>query len=174
MYLVIFFFFSSRRRHTRLTCDWSSDVCSSDLHPGFRGWSARAAGDAARGPEHRESFECDRWPHHEPRRLRREPAKAEARRGDLRLAQDDQPAPQDAPSGDGASRLDVRLRSGRLQLDPDPQLGGATDMTTPWARVACSQSPVARAGRYRPGPDSSRKASTRMRLFFSPVFSAAC
>src|SRR5690242_21075585 len=27
----IFFFFSSRRRHTRLTCDWSSDVCSSDL-----------------------------------------------------------------------------------------------------------------------------------------------
>src|SRR4051812_50112658 len=25
------FFFSSRRRHTILTCDWSSDVCSSDL-----------------------------------------------------------------------------------------------------------------------------------------------
>src|SRR6266571_8504162 len=25
------FFCSSRRRHTRLTCDWSSDVCSSDL-----------------------------------------------------------------------------------------------------------------------------------------------
>src|SRR6266480_479634 len=30
-WLDIFFFFSSRRRHTRLTCDWSSDVCSSDL-----------------------------------------------------------------------------------------------------------------------------------------------
>src|SRR5690242_20810643 len=29
--IVFFFFFSSRRRHTRLTCDWSSDVCSSDL-----------------------------------------------------------------------------------------------------------------------------------------------
>src|SRR5713101_2284403 len=29
--MVFFFFFSSRRRHTRLTCDWSSDVCSSDL-----------------------------------------------------------------------------------------------------------------------------------------------
>src|SRR2546430_12414587 len=28
----IFFFFSSRRRHTRFDCDWSSDVCSSDLH----------------------------------------------------------------------------------------------------------------------------------------------
>ena len=25
------FFFSSRRRHTRLVSDWSSDVCSSDL-----------------------------------------------------------------------------------------------------------------------------------------------
>src|SRR3712207_3517413 len=31
---VVFFFFSSRRRHTRYWRDWSSDVCSSDL----RGW----------------------------------------------------------------------------------------------------------------------------------------
>src|SRR5438270_2824159 len=30
---AIFFFFSSRRRHTRFDCDWSSDVCSSDLPP---------------------------------------------------------------------------------------------------------------------------------------------
>src|SRR5438034_8650921 len=29
--LLFFFFFSSRRRHTRSLCDWSSDVCSSDL-----------------------------------------------------------------------------------------------------------------------------------------------
>src|SRR5260370_530820 len=28
---VVVFFFSSRRRHTRFKCDWSSDVCSSDL-----------------------------------------------------------------------------------------------------------------------------------------------
>src|SRR5256886_17574718 len=28
---MCFFFFSSRRRHTRFDCDWSSDVCSSDL-----------------------------------------------------------------------------------------------------------------------------------------------
>src|SRR5690242_21206220 len=28
---AVLFFFSSSRRHTRLTCDWSSDVCSSDL-----------------------------------------------------------------------------------------------------------------------------------------------
>src|SRR3712207_7095739 len=28
---ILFFFFSSRRRHTRYWRDWSSDVCSSDL-----------------------------------------------------------------------------------------------------------------------------------------------
>src|SRR5438046_5015249 len=28
---MMYFFFSSRRRHTRLVSDWSSDVCSSDL-----------------------------------------------------------------------------------------------------------------------------------------------
>src|SRR5260370_4861744 len=31
LHLAYFFFFSSRRRHTRFKCDWSSDVCSSDL-----------------------------------------------------------------------------------------------------------------------------------------------
>src|SRR2546430_14693721 len=30
--ISILFFFSSRRRHTRFDCDWSSDVCSSDLY----------------------------------------------------------------------------------------------------------------------------------------------
>src|SRR2546430_14456878 len=29
--ISMLFFFSSRRRHTRFDCDWSSDVCSSDL-----------------------------------------------------------------------------------------------------------------------------------------------
>src|SRR5438046_7290278 len=38
--MFLFFFFSSRRRHTRLVSDWSSDVCSSDLDPGSdaRSW----------------------------------------------------------------------------------------------------------------------------------------
>src|SRR5688572_33290531 len=31
LFYVFIFFFSSRRRHTRFDCDWSSDVCSSDL-----------------------------------------------------------------------------------------------------------------------------------------------
>src|SRR5947207_8522168 len=35
---MLCFFFSSRRRHTRSLCDWSSDVCSSDLF----GWREMA------------------------------------------------------------------------------------------------------------------------------------
>src|SRR3989449_6098487 len=34
--MFLFFFFSSRRRHTRCSRDWSSDVCSSDLAPAGR------------------------------------------------------------------------------------------------------------------------------------------
>src|SRR2546429_9544252 len=40
MYCV--FFFSSRRRHTRCSRDWSSDVCSSDLAKGYH-WAVEAA-----------------------------------------------------------------------------------------------------------------------------------
>src|SRR5256886_8880241 len=31
VFVYLYFFFSSRRRHTRFDCDWSSDVCSYDL-----------------------------------------------------------------------------------------------------------------------------------------------
>src|SRR5262249_59582779 len=41
-WVVLVFFFSSRRRHTRLVSDWSSDVCSSDL-PMLRGIWRRPA-----------------------------------------------------------------------------------------------------------------------------------
>src|SRR2546427_3926755 len=56
MFALVFFFFSSRRRHTRFDCDWSSDVCSSDLEaddidgrlqPGQRMEHAQHAGGAA-------------------------------------------------------------------------------------------------------------------------------
>src|SRR5690348_5914491 len=40
--MIVVFFFSSRRRHTRWTGDWSSDVCSSDL-TGFLDAAACAA-----------------------------------------------------------------------------------------------------------------------------------
>src|SRR3989475_11823947 len=52
-----FFFFSSRRRHTRFDCDWSSDVCSSDLgarpHPCAprRPAAVRRRGTRGRVPE---------------------------------------------------------------------------------------------------------------------------
>src|SRR6185369_8953416 len=48
----LLFFFSSRRRHTRFKCDWSSDVCSSDLIERSRNqpalWPAAAPRDSAR------------------------------------------------------------------------------------------------------------------------------
>src|SRR5690242_21256928 len=44
------FFFSSRRRHTRLTCDWSSDVCSSDLTAAKRALRGLVGIDAEAGP----------------------------------------------------------------------------------------------------------------------------
>src|SRR6516165_12431409 len=52
---MVLFFFSSRRRHTRFDCDWSSDVCSSDLADGFRrtcdGFSAASDDDARMPPD---------------------------------------------------------------------------------------------------------------------------
>src|SRR2546430_10660941 len=44
--MFVFFFFSSRRRHTRFDCDWSSDVCSSDLDSPDRVPVAVAGGSA--------------------------------------------------------------------------------------------------------------------------------
>src|SRR5688572_33340891 len=79
--LELDFFFSSRRRHTRFDCDWSSDVCSSDLehevdpvpcpqdaqepeHGGDRG--AEIPEQAGRSEERRVGKECrSRWaPYH--------------------------------------------------------------------------------------------------------------
>src|SRR5690606_40727839 len=40
----VFFFFSSRRRHTRFSRDWSSDVCSSDLGRRRRSGESAVAG----------------------------------------------------------------------------------------------------------------------------------
>src|SRR5256885_6936812 len=42
-WLVVYFFFSSRRRHTRLQGDWSSDVCSSDLASDVSSGTTRAS-----------------------------------------------------------------------------------------------------------------------------------
>src|SRR5690349_25159177 len=94
--MYLFFFFSSRRRHTRSLRDWSSDVCSSDLsdfpdavdaavEPGTRAdgalgnkeiagridRNARGSAEAdARSEERRVGKECrTRWsPYHEKKK----------------------------------------------------------------------------------------------------------
>src|SRR5258705_6371060 len=45
---LVFFFFSSRRRHTRCLSDWSSDVCSSDLCAGHAADPLRVNADDVR------------------------------------------------------------------------------------------------------------------------------
>src|SRR5271156_7030100 len=69
-------FFSSRRRHTSLTCDWSSDVCSSDLgaegpelpagDPSGAGGLEGRVPEPGRSEERRVGKECrSRWsPYH--------------------------------------------------------------------------------------------------------------
>src|SRR5207237_5342440 len=64
-----FFFFSSRRRHTRFKCDWSSDVCSSDLRCLFSAWAdwlgflshARGARRSARRRQLAAGGRSDAW-----------------------------------------------------------------------------------------------------------------
>src|SRR2546430_13305084 len=65
MIILCIFFFSSRRRHTRFDCDWSSDVCSSDLLQGFSmdptvEWKDGAVRllDQSRLPESVEFLDC--------------------------------------------------------------------------------------------------------------------
>src|SRR5260370_6573439 len=63
VYDCAFFFFSSRRRHTRFKCDWSSDVCSSDLPAqdetvGFEDFHARRTEMADRVGDKTEA----KWP----------------------------------------------------------------------------------------------------------------
>src|SRR5271165_7224850 len=48
--IFVLFFFSSRRRHTRFSRDWSSDVCSSDLKGKVRYLGVTEAGSS--DPEH--------------------------------------------------------------------------------------------------------------------------
>src|SRR6266571_8343348 len=75
----VLFFFSSRRRHTRLTCDWSSDVCSSDLEPGPTRWGTPGCGTprpgrCSRSEERRVGKECrSRWsPYHQKKKNKRD------------------------------------------------------------------------------------------------------
>src|SRR5438034_11468968 len=94
---MLFFFFSSRRRHTRSLCDWSSDVCSSDLHllqgrasvdlPGRVADQVRGGEDPRAGAE--------------PRMKRATPGRAHGARGTVFVVS--------APSGAGKTTLCKRL-----------------------------------------------------------------
>src|SRR2546426_9317081 len=56
-FVMLFFFFSSRRRHTRLQGDWSSDVCSSDL--AAQRWHAADGGRRSQGARGLPAIEAD-------------------------------------------------------------------------------------------------------------------
>src|SRR2546429_3263030 len=70
--MFCFFFFSSRRRHTRCSRDWSSDVCSSDLDHAHHGgcWSRGRRlrgighGPYPTGPPPRLALRCARSEEH--------------------------------------------------------------------------------------------------------------
>src|SRR5690606_40183960 len=55
--VYLYFFFSSRRRHTRFSRDWSSDVCSSDL---ILGRSSPRAWPSPCSPESEPPYETTR------------------------------------------------------------------------------------------------------------------
>src|SRR2546430_5152102 len=64
-----YFFFSSRRRHTRFDCDWSSDVCSSDLAaPAEPPGGPAVSADYQRQAHHRAGRAAWRSQHHSQRR----------------------------------------------------------------------------------------------------------
>src|SRR6266481_4947053 len=116
---MIVFFFSSRRRHTRWNCDWSSDVCSSDLvHDDRRLRALRArAGSAEVGQAVRA-----RRPR-PPRARRSAGAPRQRRRDPLHL-----PRGPERPRAGPGGRAPARRRAGRLlrpRPDPLARVGGA-------------------------------------------------
>src|SRR5205814_573753 len=56
-----FFFFSSRRRHTRCLSDWSSDVCSSDLPRGLSTWNLVDSAFKKHGLSYQVAMEVGGW-----------------------------------------------------------------------------------------------------------------
>src|SRR5437588_7128419 len=61
----VFFFFSSRRRHTRSLCDWSSDVCSSDLGAQKKSPATSEAHHAHKNPSFHTYVPEDVWRSHQ-------------------------------------------------------------------------------------------------------------
>jgi transposase len=91
---------------------------------GFRRRSARPERHPARRPEYVRPALGDRRSDHAPPRLRREPARAQADRGGVRLDQDRGRSAQDPAPRHRAGRLDVHADRRRLQPGPAAQAAG--------------------------------------------------
>src|SRR3989454_4137410 len=114
----VFFFFSSRRRHTRLQGDWSSDVCSSDLVEEFSRRFAYPRLVAARPEDFFREVE------------RRWGAKLPVRRGDTGCYREDGAASTAADLGRYRAAQLVARAADLLALwdeKTEPRDGGATD-----------------------------------------------
>src|SRR5580693_3788878 len=140
---MCFFFFSSRRRHTRWNCDWSSDVCSSDLFARLR--RGREGGDLLRGELLRASRDADLGV--DERQEERERAALAGGRDELDLAAEharDLPADREPEAGAAvlaagrAVRLLERLEDDLLLvgLDADARVADGERDGAPGAREA--------------------------------------
>src|SRR5476649_735761 len=96
----LFFFFSSRRRHTRSLCDWSSDMCSSDLarpqHVGHIG----GGGDGG----------CDEQPDRDRKSTRLNSSHTVTSYAVFCLKKKNRPAPPARPARSGRRRRSVLRR----------------------------------------------------------------
>jgi transposase len=150
--------------------------------PGLRRRRPAARGDSARGAEHHAARPRDRRPDYSACGLRGEPAAAQARRGDLRLAQDSRaeaqdPAPRHPPSG-----LDVYVGARRLHLGAYPKPHHAAGMTGRGPSARAQHWPTAAGDRRRTTPARRRsgrclgrlRAAQRTTMPSSSAFSAAC
>src|SRR5215208_5576003 len=116
---LTFFFFSSRRRHTRWPRDWSSDVCSSDLDHGLdalqcpvvvvRGRDAAAASA-----------------HHHGAALEQLPDRTQLE-NPTRFRAGDDPSEPITVGGDGPAALGDQPLGRRAVVDWADRLGGVTE-----------------------------------------------
>src|SRR3989454_4810367 len=129
-----FFFFSSRRRHTRLQGDWSSDVCSSDLKAGAAARELLVA--AAAQTWNVDKAECRA----EKGAVIHTPSKRRLTYGKLAAKAAALPAPADVPLKDPKDWkiLGTRVR----RLDTPPKVDGSAqfgiDVKVPGMLVAVS------------------------------------
>src|SRR5687768_18132243 len=93
---MLFFFFSSRRRHTRCSRDWSSDVCSSDLGAGAPPLDVHATDQQPEAEDHLREARDQQGSEDAARQARGEEVREAV--GPVREAFDDQEGAEDRKS----------------------------------------------------------------------------